>query len=308
MRYDSRAQAVRLSDDPDRNYFRICGDEFFLEGLDHASIGGNSSVFRAIHPDGDESYIVKFCRYLRESTYPRDQKRIERFEREIQALSQARSSSTWRECVVSIVDDGVFPVSARGERKTLRYYVMEEAESDLYGFLEKNMLGFSQKLLLCKELMTALKGIHDIGIYHRDIKPGNILISNGKPVFSDLGLINFREQDQDIDHFDERIGPIGYLSPEATNKHLAIRSRPEFAFDCWIDEKSDLFQLGQIFWLILQDEVPTGHLDVSDVRTPSGGFFESVIQPMLQYSKDRRSSLTFVEESMAPLMKEFAVS
>lgn len=308
MWYDTRSQLIKLSDDPIRNVFRISGDEFFLEGLDEASFGGNSSVFRAVHPDGNESYIVKFCRYRREATWERDQKRIQRFEREIGALSQVRMSKEWRNCAIPMVDDGVCPVSSKSGKTTLRYYVMEEAQYDLRKFLEGNELSFPQKLLLCHELIAALKGLHGIGVYHRDIKPANILMLNGRPVFSDLGLINFRDEDQDIDDFDEKIGPIGYLSPEATNKHLAIRSRPEFSFDCWIDEKSDLFQLGQVFWLILQDEVPTGHLESDDVKFPCGDFMEVIVRPMLQYSKPRRASILTVEKALGPLMSQFAVA
>ena len=50
------------------------------------------------------------------------------------------------------------------------------------------------------------------------------------------------------------------MSPEATNKGLGLRNKASFAFDCAIDDKSDIFQLGQVFWLVVQDEVPTGHL------------------------------------------------
>lgn len=307
MRYSSRTQRLYVSDNTNHNLFRISGDDFYLEEIDGTNKGGNSSVFRAQHPDGDESYIVKFCRYRRESEYPRDQRRIERFEREITALRMARASKEWGNCVIPMVDDGVRPILVDGERSTLRYYVMEEAESDLRGFLEQNDLSIQQKLLLCSDLIEMLKGLHSLGIYHRDIKPSNILIFNGRPIFADLGLINFRAQDSDIDEFDEKVGPIGYLSPEATNKHLAIRDRVSFSFDCWIDEKSDLFQLGQVFWLVLQDEVPVGHLANEDLKIICGEILDNVVRPMLQYGKIRRASLSSIEQALSPIMKEFAV-
>lgn len=307
MRYNPRSQRLTLSYDPYKNRFRINGDDFFLEEIDGTRKGGNSSVFRAQHPDGNESYIVKFFRYLRESEYPKDQTRLERFEREIEALWTAQASG-YGDSIIPIVDDGVKGVWVDNEKKTLRYYVMEEAESDLTRFLTENELAVSQKLLLCADLLRILKGLHSLNIYHRDIKPDNIFMVGGRPVFGDLGLINYRNEDLDMDEFDEKVGPIGYLSPEATNKCLGIRSRASFAFDCWMDEKSDLFQLGQVFWLVLQDEVPTGHLAPGDLKITCGNVLEGVIHPMLQYGKERRATVALIEEALQPLMKEFALA
>ena len=184
---------------------------------------------------------------------------------------------------------------------------MESADSDLAKYLENNELTLPQKILLCDELLKILKGLHALGIYHRDIKPENILMRAGKPVFGDLGLIAYRQEDQVLDEFSEKVGPLGYLSPEATNKGLGLRSKASFTFDCVIDDKSDVFQLGQVFWLVLQDEVPTGHLIVGDLRFGAGAnVLQSVIHPMLQYGKQRRASVEEVETALQPVMKEMA--
>jgi serine/threonine protein kinase len=311
MKFKRRAQRVELDQDiAENNIFLINGEEYFLEQIDVAEArqGGNSSVFRAVHPEGNDSYVVKFCRYPLDSTYPRDKRRIRRFEREIEALHRARNSVESR-CVVRIVQDGTFRVvSDSGRRAPLKYYVMEAADSDLAKYLEENELSLPQKILLCDELLKILKGLHALGIYHRDIKPENILMVGGRPLFGDLGLIAYREIDQDIDEFAEKVGPIGYLSPEATNKGLGLRSKGSFTFDCVIDDKSDIFQLGQVFWLVLQDEVPTGHLIVGDLRFGAGAaVLERVIQPMLQYGKQRRASVEDVETALQPVMREVAI-
>ncbi|HEY1757087.1 MAG TPA: protein kinase [Bryobacteraceae bacterium] len=310
MRFRRRTQKVELDQDAENNVFLIEGEEHFLEHIDAADIrrgGANSSVFRAVHPDGDDSYVVKFCRYPLDTRYPRDQRRIQRFEREIQALHQARTSPQAK-CVIPILEDSqISLVAESGGPAPIRYYVMEEADSDLATYLEENDLELPQRILLCDELLKILKGLHTLGIYHRDIKPENILMRQGLPVFGDLGLIAFRAEDHDLDEFDEKVGPIGYLSPEATNKALGLRSKGSFAFDCVIDDKSDIFQLGQVFWLVVQDEVPTGHLIPNDLRCGVNALLENVIRPMLQYGKQRRASLGDVETALQPVLKEMAI-
>ena len=195
------------------------------------------------------------------------------------------------------------------QRERLRYYVMEKADSDLTTFLRRNDLSFPSKIALCNDLLGILKKLHALGIYHRDIKADNIFMVDGRPVFGDLGLIAFRDEDQDLDGFNEKIGPVGLLSPEATNKHLGLRGKESFCFDCNIDEKSDIFQLGQVFWLVLQSEVPTGHLDDADVRfPPSPQVLNTIIHPMLQYGKERRANVSSIETAFEPLLKELAIS
>jgi serine/threonine protein kinase len=309
MRYRRGKSKVELDDEPEKNLILIEEEEFFLENMDAAGRqrGANSSVFRAVSLSGEESYIVKFCRFAIDSRQQWDQRRTQRFAREIQALTQVRDSK-FSDCVIRIIQDEVTSMRADwGGEAQLNYYVMEEADSDLTAYLEQNELSFPQQLFLCSELLRILKGLHALGIYHRDIKATNILMRGDRPLFSDLGLINYRAQDQDMDTFDERIGPVGFLSPEATNKFLGLRGKSSFSFDCWIDDKSDVFQLGQVFWLVLQSEVPTGHLTDVDVKFPHLDVLGTVIHPMLQYGKERRANLSAVESALLPVLKEVAL-
>jgi serine/threonine protein kinase len=317
MRFNRQRRSVELSQEPEGNWLRIDQEDCFLETMDVADArhrGTNSSIFRCVGAEGDHPYVVKFCRYSVGTRSQWERRRISRFLREIDALKVARDSQ-FSDCVIRIVDDGVLEIPAipQGPRTIggtdqVRYYVMERADSDLTTFLEQNELTFPQKIALCSELVRILTGLHSLGIYHRDVKADNILMMSGQLLFGDLGLINFRNVDHDIDEAREKIGPFGLLSPEATNKCLGLRDKASFLFDCWIDEKSDVFQLGQMFWLILQDEVPTGHLSQADVRFPHIGVLSDVVHPMLQYGKVRRASLAEVRLALEPVLRETALT
>ena len=317
MRFNRRDRRVELDQEAEQNVILIDQAEHFLEPMDVAEArrrGANSSVFRAVDPEGQRTYVVKFCRFPLDTKRPRERQRIRRFSREVDALRLARDSE-FSDCVVRIVDDGALRMPAllpfRGGRKetdTLRYYVMDEADSDLTDFLMDNELTFPQQVFLCNELIRILRGLHAIGIYHRDVKADNILMDGDRPLFGDLGLVNFRQEDQGIDQPNELIGPVGLLSPEATNKFLGLRDKASFTFDCVIDEKSDIFQLGQVFWLVLQSEVPTGHLTQVDVKFPRAGVLDTVIHPMLQYGKERRASLEEVKQALEPVLREAAIA
>jgi serine/threonine protein kinase len=309
MRYSRRRTKVELDAEADLNILLIEQEEFYLEYIDEAGSqrGANSSVFRAVAANGDESYVVKFCRFALDSRQVWQQKRIQRFEREIEALIAARESE-FVDCIIPMVANGILPMRSDYGGDRMMYYVMEEADSDLTAYLEQNELSFPQQLFLCSELLRILKGLHALGIYHRDMKSSNILMREGRPLLGDLGLINYRRQDQDLDAFAERIGPIGLMSPEAINKYLGLHSKSSFSFDCWIDDKSDIFQLGQVFWLVLQSEIPTGHLTNADVKFPHANVLDTVIHPMLQYGKERRADLEMVELALQPVLKDFALA
>ena len=56
-----------------------------------------------------------------------------------------------------------------------------------------------------------------------------------------------------------------------------------------MDASSDFFQLGLLFWFILQGDVPVGQLASTDLTgVEDRGVFQRVIVPLLQFDKQRR--------------------
>ena len=96
---------------------------------------------------------------------------------------------------------------------------MDYASGDLKNYLENNDIPFGNRIDLCLQIANGLKELKDIGYYHRDLKPDNILMFDDTWKIGDLGLIAFRDKDNIYDKKNDFIGPKGWLSPEAMNKY-----------------------------------------------------------------------------------------
>lgn len=83
--------------------------------------------------------------------------------------------------------------------------------------------------LIFKELIKGLKGLHDIGVAHRDIKLENIMLQfHGElvaPKFIDFGLSKVLLHGQDDR---DRFGTLAYCSPE-----ILLGSSHTHATDLW---------------------------------------------------------------------------
>jgi len=68
--------------------------------------------------------------------------------------------------------------------------------------------------ILAKQILLGIKAIHDADVAHRDIKPGNCLMSNGIVKITDFGLAVYTDGRSTPKEMDRRRGTPGFKAPE----------------------------------------------------------------------------------------------
>lgn len=95
-----------------------------------------------------------------------------------------------------------------------------------------------------RQIASAIASIHDVGILHRDLKPANIMLRRDDSVaLIDFGLAKRLRLEMAITDSGEIFGTPYYMSPEQGHGND-------------VDERSDIYSLGVIFYEMLTGEKP----------------------------------------------------
>ncbi|MFC2173459.1 serine/threonine protein kinase [Acidobacteriota bacterium] len=190
--------------------------------------GAFGIVYKAIDTDLDRSVAIKIVT----KEHIQKQEIIDRFVQEGRIIS-------------NIQDDNIVTIFESGVHEERPYIVMELMEgTDLTSLIQLNgRLSISAKIDIIKQVAQGLYHAHKKGIIHRDIKPGNIrLLGNGRAKIMDFGIA--RIPTSDMTRTNAFMGTPYYMSPEQI---AGIRK---------IDERSDLFSLGVVFYELLTNQKP----------------------------------------------------
>ncbi len=95
-----------------------------------------------------------------------------------------------------------------------------------------------------RQIASALSAVHQQGVLHRDLKPGNIMLrGNGSIALIDFGLAKSVKLASAITDKGEIFGTPYYMSPEQGHGNH-------------VDERSDIYSLGVVFYEMLTGEKP----------------------------------------------------
>ncbi len=190
--------------------------------------GGMSAVYRAYDPVIDRELAVKIL----PPDLARDPVLRRRFREEALALARLEHPNLVR-------------IYAVGEEADLAYYAMELiAGRSLANVIEaRGPFTLAEALAVMGQVLDALESVHDAGIVHRDIKPGNIMLdAGGRAVLMDFGLAR-RVERPTITAVGAILGTPEYMSPE--------QARGEPA-----DQRSDLYACGIVLFEMLTGRPP----------------------------------------------------
>jgi serine/threonine-protein kinase len=143
-------------------------------------------------------------------------------------------------------DDSTGGVSGSGTG--LLYYVMPYVEGEsLRDRLDRaGPLAVGEALRIAGEVASALEHAHRQGIVHRDIKPGNILLSDGHAVVADFGIARaLTAAGGGLTQAGLAIGTPSYMSPEQAAGDLHE-----------IDSRTDVYSLGSVLYEMLTGKAP----------------------------------------------------
>jgi diguanylate cyclase (GGDEF)-like protein len=114
-------------------------------------------------------------------------------------------------------------------------------------------LGQEQVVELAAQLARGLAAAHRVGLVHRDVKPGNIMVPPGQPAkLIDFGLALLGGETAADE--DRAVGTFLYTSPEQSG----MLKRP-------VDGRSDLYSLGVVLFECLTGDLPFTASDVGEL-------------------------------------------
>ena len=211
---------------------RLLGDRYELDGV--VGRGGMAEVYRARDLRLDRTVAIKTLR----ADLARDQTFQARFGREAQSAASLNNPS-----IVAVYDTGEDLSSGVPVPFIVMEYVDGRTVREL--LIEGHRLLPERTLEITSGVLRALEYSHQAGIVHRDIKPGNVMVTrNGDIKVMDFGIARAMNDAQaTMTQTAQVIGTAQYLSPE--------QARGER-----VDARSDLYSTGCLMYELLTGRPP----------------------------------------------------
>ena len=190
--------------------------------------GGMAIVYKGFDTRLERDVAVKVIR----PEFVQFEDFLARFEREAKALAQ-------------LTHPNIVHINDFGEHKGLPYLVMDYLPG---GTLKERLDGpipFQKAIRILLPVARALEYAHEMKIVHRDVKPGNILLTkNGQPMLTDFGLAKILETNN---------------STNLTSTGVGIGTPDYMAPEQWLGKtcpQTDMYALGVVFYEMITGQRP----------------------------------------------------
>ncbi|MFI8088842.1 protein kinase [Streptomyces sp. NPDC086080] len=200
--------------------------------------GGMASVYLAYDSVLDRQVAIKTLH----TELGREQAFRERFRREAQSVAKLTHTN-----IVSVFDTGEDDVDGM----TTPYIVMEYVEGRPLGSVldedtrQQGAMPADKALKITADVLAALEISHEMGLVHRDIKPGNVMMTKrGVVKVMDFGIA--RAMQSGVTSMTQTgmvVGTPQYLSPEQ-------------ALGRGVDARSDLYSVGIMLFQLVTGRLP----------------------------------------------------
>jgi len=192
------------------------------------SSGGMATIYKAYQPALDRIVAVKVLPeyLLAQAGF------LERFKIEAQAIAK-------------LDHPHILPVYDYGEAERTPYLVMKYVPGGtLKDLMAQGPLDVRQAAQLLRQIAEALDHAHQQGVVHRDVKPSNVLLQDGRwALLMDFGLAKLLTSTASITASGTGVGTPDYMSPEQ-------------AQGLTIDQRTDIYSLGIVLYQMLTGDVP----------------------------------------------------
>ena len=207
--------------------------------------GGMARVFVGEDKDLDRKVVIKILPPELAASVS-----AERFRREILTVARLQHPH-------------IVPILKAGEVDGVPFFVMPYVDGESVDIRLKRTKTFSvrETLGIMKDVARALAFAHERGVVHRDIKPGNVLLSSGSATVTDFGVSKalssaLRSGDRKgLTNTGMSLGTILYMAPE------------QAAGDPEIDGRADIYSLGITAYEMLAGAAPFASLNPREMLT-----------------------------------------
>jgi DNA-binding NarL/FixJ family response regulator len=276
-----RASSRGLEDGPDIPGYRL---------VRVVGEGGTATTYLALDERTQRHVVIKFMNYM-DSLGSLDNARV--FQREYDVIAGMNDRR-----VVKVYDSGV--------RDDGAYLVVEYFPGGDLGRRMRRPITTRDALGYARQIAQALRLIHSHTIFHRDLKPGNVMLrEDGSVALIDFGLAKL-PVGQTLAVSGRVLGTPSYLSPEQ-------------ATGAPVNARSDIYSLGCVLFEMLSGERPYNadsaiRMIDKHVRAPIPTLPDEIaqLQPLIERTmakkpQDRFQSAEAVIEAIDEVLRELPI-